>query len=392
MQTEQGSKSWRGPVVTAAVLTLGIFGPAAARAQVACDVPLASGLKVPLGLVLTDQRNLLVSESGDQGVLHSGRISIVSSDGARRTLLDGLPSASNDVNEPSGPAGIVMRGRTLYVALGIGDAILPVGDTPFRIGNPHPSSRLFSSILAIHFSAETERTTGGFSLTTADQEALANGDVLRLSNGAGETITIELIANFPDYVPNPVPPAPDNVEGSNPFGLALIADQLYVSDGARNLVWRTNLETGAFEPLARFDPIPNTTGVGGPILEAVPAGIRAFAGQVFVTLFRGFPFPDGVSSIERVDPRTGTHAPLVTGLRTAVDVLFDDEKASLFILQHTSGPLLPPFSGPGSLARWNGEGLTVLADCLNRPTAMVRDDRSGRIYISELNGRVVVVR
>jgi hypothetical protein len=283
-----------------------------------------------------------------------------------------------------------MRGRTLYVAIGVGDTILPVGQTPFRIANPNPASPLFSSILAIHFSAATERTTLGFSMTTNDHNALANGDTLSLTNGAGETVTIDLVANFPDYVPNPVPPAPDNVEGSNPFGLELIANHLYVADGGRNLVWKADLNTGAFEALATFGPIPNTTGVGGPVLEAVPAGIREFGGQLYVALFRGFPFPAGVSSIERLDPDTGTHAPVVTGLRTVVDVLFEDD-ASALVLQHASGPLLPPFSGPGSLVRWDG-GLAVLADCLNRPSAMVRDDRSGRIYITQLNGLVVVVQ
>src|SRR5262245_55951196 len=80
-----------------------------------------TGLREPLGSALTNQGNLLVSETGTVA-LHSGRISIIGPDGNRRTLLDGLPSAINDVNEPSGPAGIFMRGRTLYVALGTGDA------------------------------------------------------------------------------------------------------------------------------------------------------------------------------------------------------------------------------------------------------------------------------
>jgi hypothetical protein len=35
----------------------------------------------------------------------------------------------------------------------------------------------------------------------------------------------------------------------------------------------------------------------------------------------------------------------------------------------------------------------VLADCLGLPTAMIRDERSGAIYITEqVNGRVVRVR
>ena len=76
-----------------------------------------------------------------------------------------------------------------------------------------------------------------------------------------------------------------------------------------------------------------------------------------------------------------------------IDVLVgDDEHASLFVLEHASGALLPPFSGPGSLTRRDAAGSTVVANCLGRPTSMVRDERSGAFYITELvNGRVVKV-
>ena len=394
MRTQCRSTIRRG-AATIAILASGILGATDARAQATCTTPLTSGLKFPLAIVQTNQRNLLVSETGEHGVLHSGRISMVSTDGIRRTLVDGLPSATNDVNEPAGPAGLVMRGRTLYVAIGIGDTILPVGTTPVRIGNPAPASRLFSSVLAMHFSAHTERTTTGFDLSVADQESLADGQTVRLADSAGNKLTIELVANFPDYVANPTPTAPANVRGSNPFDLELIGDQLYVTDGGRNLVWKADIHTGSAEPLATFPPIANPTPVGAPVIEAVPTGIREFEGQLFVTLFRGFPFPPGTSVVEQIDPATGAHAPAVSGLRTAVDVLFadDGEHAAPVVLQHASGPLLPPFSGPGSLTRLDGSLTTVLANCLGRPTSMVRDEHSGVFYITELvGGRVVMVR
>src|SRR5262245_53340207 len=194
MMTNSRWRIGRWSATAAAIVSLGIAGVPDARAQATCSVALTSGLKFPLGIVQTNQRNLIVSESGDRGVLHSGRLSIVDIDGLRRTLIDGLPSATNDAGDPSGPAGMVMRGRTLYLAMGIGDTILPVGTTPVRIGNPTPASRLFSSVLAIHFSAHAEDTTAGFSLTTADHEALANGETIRLSNGGGDKLTVELVA------------------------------------------------------------------------------------------------------------------------------------------------------------------------------------------------------
>jgi hypothetical protein len=379
--------------VPAIALAMGVAFGGEARAQ--CGTEVASGLRFPLGIALSNQSNLIVSETGTTGVLHSGRISIVDTHGVRRTLLDGLPSATNDVNDPSGPAGLVMRGRTLYVAIGIGDAIQAVAPgSPVRVGNPNPASPIFSSVLALRFSAHVERTTHGFSLTAADYDALANGQEVRLFNSGGEKMSIELVANFPDYVPNPLPTAPDNVRGSNPFDLEIIGDQLYVTDGGRNRVWEADIHTGAFRPLAAFDVIPNPTAVGPPVLEAVPTGIREFGGQLFVTLFRGFPFPPGTSVVEQIDRRTGSHAPVATNLRAAIDVLFDDDEGmGLFVLQHASGPLLPPFSGPGSLTRIHAAGSTVLANCLGRPTSMVRHEGSGAFYITELvNGRVVRVQ
>ena len=201
------------------------------------------------------------------------------------------------------------------------------------------------------------------------------------------------MANFPDYVTNPLPNAPNSVRGSNPFDLELIGDQLYVTDGGRNVVWQADIHTGAFAPLAGFDPVPNLTGVGGPVLEAVPTGIREFEEQLFVTLFRGFPFPPGASVVERINPNTGVHGPVLAGLRSAIDVLVDDDDhRSLFVLEHGSGALLPPFSGPGSLTRKSAAGSTVVASCLGRPTSMVRDHRNAAFYITELvNGRVVKV-
>ena len=281
---------WAGSPPTA--LAIGVMLSGDARAQ--CGAEVTAGLRFPLGIALSNQNNLLISESGTAGVLHSGRISIVGTDGIRRTLLDGLPSATNDVNEASGPAGLVMRGRTLYVAIGIGDTIQVVAPgSPVRVGNPNPASPIFSSVLAVHFSAHVEKTTAGFSLTTADYDALANGQTLKLSNGGGDKITIELVADFPDYIPNPLPTAPNNVRGSNPFDVELIGDQLYVTDGGRNLVWQADIHTRCFRSArgVRSDSEPHRrrctrsrgradrdTGVRGPTvrhaLPRVPVSAR----------------------------------------------------------------------------------------------------------------------
>ena len=99
---------------------------AAGNSWAQCPVTeLISGLQRPLGTTISNKNNLIVAESGT-AMSNSGRISIIDLNGNRRTLLDGLPSgiAIEGGGEPSGPAGVAMRGRTLYLAIGVGDAVI----------------------------------------------------------------------------------------------------------------------------------------------------------------------------------------------------------------------------------------------------------------------------
>jgi hypothetical protein len=361
-----------------------------ARAQ--CPATeLISGLQIPLGITQSNQSNLIVGETGTT-TPNTGRISLVGLDGARRTLLDGLPSGINDVGEPSGPHGVFLRGRTLYVVIGIGDVLIP-GPVPGTAApNPNPlSSPLFSSVLAVHFSANVEKITEGFTLSLADQEALTDGERLTLSNGGGDKATIELIADFPDFIPNPLPFFAENVTGSNPFDLVAVGNRLYVTDGGRNNVWQVEINSGEFSELAFFPPIPNPLPFGPPVVEAVPTGIRYSDGQLLVALFRGAPFPTGASQVQSVDPRTGAQSPFITDLTTAIDVLpiREGEDTDWLVLQHSSeGPF---FGGTGLLLRFESpdDSPTVIADCLETPTSMSFDPKTGILSVTELGGRIV---
>jgi len=386
----------RGLSVLCVVAASVVFSNLQGRAQ--CPA-LVSGLHEPMGTVLTNHGNLVVSENGTTG-LHSGRISIVDPvQGNRRTLLEGLPSAISDAGEPSGPHGIVMRDRTLYVAIGTGDVGRPGPIPGTTIPNPDSiSSPIFSSVLAIHFSAAVEENTTGFNLTSANQQSLANGQAVHLTNGGGDSITIQLVADFPDYVPFPLPSFPDNIQLSNPFHMILEADNLYVTDGGRNLVWQVDIDTGSYSELVSFPNIPNPVfpTFGGPMLEAVPTGIASSGNQILVTLFRGFPFPPGMSTIQQIDPLTGDSSAFISGLRSAIGVLpiTQGGNTSYLVLQHNSGDvILPPFAGPGLLLRFEtpNDPPSVVADCLTRPTSMTLDQQTGKVYVSELAGRVVVL-
>ena len=366
------------------------------RANAQCSTVI-NGLREPLGTTLTNQGNLLVSETGNV-TPNSGRISIVDASGNRRTLLDSLPSAINDVNETSGPAGLFMRGRVLYLAMGVGD-VGRAGPAPgTTIPNPAgASSPIYSSILAIQFSANTEKTTDGFGLSFADQQALANGETLKLSDGIGNHMMIKLIANFTDYVAFPLPFFAGNVQLSNPFGLLAIEDELYVTDGGRNRVWQIDLLTGTVSTLVTFPQIPNPlfgiVPAGGPMLDAVPTGIAANGDQLLVTLFRGVPFPPGTSTVEQIDLATATDTPFITGLKTAIDVLpvTEPDGTHYLVLQHASAG--PFFGSPGQVKRFDTPAgpPTVLAACLTRPTSMSLDRKSNTLYVSEYGGRIVAI-
>ena len=378
------------------VLAGTISWPSAVPAQVCPGTDVITGLRIPLGMAQSSLGNLIVSETGTAAV-HSGRVSIIGPNGSHRTLIDRLPSGPNDIGEPSGPAGIVMRGRTVYVLIGIGDSVLPGPVPTSHLPNPNVSSPLFSSVLAIHFSANVEMTTAGFTLSIADQQALASGETVMLSNGGGDTIRIELVTNFPDYVQRT--DIPSLVRGSNPFALVLAGNQAYVTDGGRNLVWAVDVPTGTHAPLAEFPPLANPLfGVpglpGGPTVEAVPTGIAYVDQQLLVALFTGLPFPPNTSTIMQVDPSTGAQTPFITGLKTAIGVIQTKELGDVdsLVLQHSSGAG-PFFAAPGVILRFESpdSAPTVVANCLTRPSSFVLDERTGILYVAELGGRIVAL-
>ncbi|MCA1563372.1 MAG: ScyD/ScyE family protein [Acidobacteria bacterium] len=234
-------------------------------------------------------------------------------------------------------------------------------------------------------------------LSTADQTALANGETATLSNGRGDRIQIELVTNFPDYVQRT--DIPTLVRGSNPFALVVAGNQLYVTDGGRNLVWAVDIRRGTHTALTEFPPVTNPLfGVpnlpGGPTVEAVPTGIAYVDGQLLVALLRGLPFPPNTSTVMQVDPSTGAQVPFISGLKTAIGVIETKDRGDVdyLVLQHSSGGG-PFFGGPGVVLRFEspGSASSELANCLTRPSSMVFDEKTGTLYVAEIGGRVVAL-
>jgi hypothetical protein len=357
-------------------------------------------LQRPSKIIQTPLNNLLIAEVGTVAAApNSGRVSIVDRHGNRRTLIDGLPSApTNAANTPSGPSGLYLVGRTLLVAIGEGNPTVagPVPRT--EVPNPAVSSPIFSSVLAVHFSAAVETKTTGVTLSLGDHHALKHGERLVRHDVKGRRITIELIVDFPDYISEPLPALAINVRHSHPYGVVADSDYLYVPDGGFNLVHKVDMETGDFAPLVSFPNTPNPRfpGFGPPTSENVPTSIRWDDEVLLVTVFNGFPFAAGQSQVMAVDPDTGASLPLITGLTSAIDVL-PIRAGCVTVGYLTLEYSVDQLGGlPGRLQVYDAAGtaVEVLSTWLITPSSMAYDWKSGDITVAEisLGGLVVIPR
>ncbi len=371
--------------------------PSALLAQAPCPAveTFATGLVAPSKIIQTPRGNFIVAEGGPE-VPNNGRVSIVDRHGNRRTLLDGLPSARTFVGDFNGTTGVWLQGRTLFILNGQGDVTLPGPVQGTERANPTPASPIFSSVLAVHFSAAMEETTTGVVLTLADHQALKSGQTLFRSDADGRRMIIRLIADFQDYAPEPRPNFADNVRHSHPYGVVGRGRSLYIVDAGFNIVRKIDVHSGEAETLASFAPTPNPRfPVGPPVIENVPTSIRWDGDQLLVTLLSGAPFfLPGYSQVQQVDPGTGEITPLIAGLSSAIDVIplgsrcRDDGFLSLEF------NLTFPVPGPGRLQYFATADTSpvVLADCLTTSSSMVFDRRGDRVVIAELaTGRLVTL-
>ena len=380
----------------------------AARAQSVSVV--VGGLKGPTRVVMTSKGNLLVAESGDGP--NAGRLSVIDRQTrARRTILDGLPAGPSAEGGISGPSGLAVQGRTVYVSIGAGDAV-QAGPAPgTEKANPNPSSPLLSSLLAVRVPANVEEMTAGFTLTAADHAALKGGERLTLSNGAGDRLTVELIADFPDHTAEPRPDFAENVRVSNPFGVAVNGNLVYVVDASQNVVRVVGADSGSVSTLTTFAQYDNPLPFGPPKIDAVPDSVRLFGDRLLVTTLTGFPFPSGVAQVRQVNLATGEQTALINGLTTAIDVLpvrtppahgegapplasnaarkgggtvaALEDRENFFVLRISDNMLQ---NAPGRLLLYDSptEGPVTLAAPLVGPTGLARDPKNGDLFITSI--------
>lgn len=380
-------------VVTAIFFVSGI------RVSAQTTTPMTFGLEKPAAIITAGQSSLLVAEAGTFAP-NQGRISIVDrTSGVRRSLITGLPSAlslSGGESAPSGPSGLILRGRKLYLTIGQGNAVVP-NRRGGEIPNPGVSSPLFNSVLELTLPADYEELAAEFALGLSDQTTIANNGQVMLLNAEGKTLTIRLVANLPDYKSERNPRVPqNNVRPSNLFGVEVAGDNLYVVDASFNLIYRVDINTGQESVLTVFPPRPNPLPFGPPFYEAVPDSIRLVGDRLLVSFLTGFPFPQGNAEIRSVDLQTGSHQPMIGGLTAAIDVLpvpLPGDHDLYFTLEFSANMLGNP-APPGRLKLFTSPTAepVILAANLITPTSFARDPATGDVFVTEIfPGRIIRV-
>lgn len=305
-----------------AILSISLFTSSAAFAQTATVH--TTGLNTPNKVIKAPDNSLIVAEAGTT-TANTGRLSIVDrTTGARHTLISGLPSAvsflGGPAGDPDGPSGLDLRGNRLLVVIGVGDAVLPGAGPGLETPNPTPSSPIFNSILELTLTGGFTSLDSPFVMTLAHQAALDAGNEVTLVNAEGVELTVRLVADLPDWRPNPTPTVPTNVRASHLYGIAVFQKVAFVADAGHNEIKRVELSSGEVTVLVAFPPRPNPLPFGPPFVEAVPSNVHRFGNRLLVPLLTGFPFAPNIAEVRRVEIKTATHDQLIGGLTSAIDI------------------------------------------------------------------------
>ncbi|QQS39954.1 MAG: ScyD/ScyE family protein [Acidobacteriota bacterium] len=353
-----------------------------------------TGLTLPSRVIKGADNSLLITESGTSAP-NTGRISIVDrTNGTRRTLVSGLPSGVNNLGGspvPSGPTGLDLRGISLFVTIGPGDAVTNVGPG-LELPTGTASSPLFDSVLEFFLPWDYANLESEFVMKAADQHRLNTIGWTILKSSYWRFMLVRLVANLPDYRPEPRPNAPNNVRSSNLYGVEAHGLYLYVADASHNKLHKIPILHGASSTFVEFPNRPNPLfpNLGGPFIEPVPDGIHRVGDTLLVPMLTGFPFVEGFSEIQAVNIKTGSATTFIGGLTSAIDVTAAPG-GSFYALEYSANQLA---GTPGRLKFFetpSSPPTTVVANLIT-PSSMVLDHRTGEMYVTEMfTGRLIRV-
>ena len=275
------------------------------------------------------------------------------------------------------------------MALGAGDSERR-GTPPVAIHNPEgTSSPIFASILEIHLNLDVDTVSGPFVMTPQHQWTLSDGGEVEITDNNGGSARISLLARFPISEPDP-----NTVyRFSNPWSMALSEDgqTLYAADASRNSLLRVDTATGRWRTIARFPPLPNPTGVGPPVVDAVPTSVRVYGDQLLVSFLTGFPFVPGNARVLAVNPETGETKPFIYWLTSVTDLLWrprPGQRPQFFAVEFSQNQSAQP-PPPGRLLRFDTAEAQVAVPVLITPVSLAFDESTGDLFILELRGQIL---
>ncbi|MEO9021082.1 MAG: ScyD/ScyE family protein [Ginsengibacter sp.] len=287
----------------------------------------ASGLAGPMGIETDSYGNIWVSEGGtdtlnDKGSTYNndGKVIVITPNGQKYDAIINLSSYANvHSGELQGTVHILRDGGTLYVLSG--DYLYRANISHFKPGDK-----------------------------PIDASTLPSEDIAAIVSNISSS-------NNPE-------------KDSHPYNLTKGPDgDLYITDaGANAILHRKGVNN--YSILAEIPNFPNTTGIGGPTVQAVPTSIRYDGKNFLVTTLTGFPFPEGQSTIYKVS-LSGNVSIYQKGFTMLVDQAAGNY-SNRIVVQFASSfnPATAYAPNSGSLLWVNGSTTKVLADGLNQPVSI----------------------
>jgi hypothetical protein len=288
----------------------------------------ADGFVHPLGITTDAQDRIWVAQSGTG--FDDSRISVVLPSGQTFPFLVDFPSGAT-------PEGV----------RGISDIVFVGEDLWFTASVSHTESSLRRISTSGWVPGDAPRTS-------ADVTATVDVDALVFGQGLTDT---------------------------NPHGIAVGPDgALYFADAGANVLLRYDIPGAALTIHTTFPLSPNAS-------QAVPTGVVAANGRLYVAQLTGFPFSEGVARVFAVE-LDGSFTVHREGFTALVDIARDPRGAgALTVLEHGRFQLSPPppqwLPGTGRAVRLDDD--RELAAAFDFATATAYD-ADGLLYITTLGG------
>jgi hypothetical protein len=337
-----------------AALTL-VSTSAPASAQIAPSVTvLTSGLNNPRGLTFGDDGAFYVAEGGTGGTQSTvglctqvvppvgpetggmtARISKISPDGTRTTVVDGLPSTQ-----------IKLASLT--------------GGLPDVAG--------VAAVAFVHDRLEALISGAGCSHGNA---GTSNG-VIRVDENGSTTQVADLSA-FLAANPAANPDAADFEPDGTWYGMVRVGRDLYATEPNHQELDRITGDGHVSRVVDFSKTFPGNADWRGPTALARRGRF------LYVGTLTPFPVVPGAAQVFKVDPTTGQFSVFADGLTTVLGLAFD-QKGALYVLETSVAPGLPAL-GLGQIVKISGHQRTTIATGLNVPTGMTFGP-DGNLYVS----------